>query len=123
MAPQRILIVDDDPEVTDMMAVLLELHGYEVRKVYGTMQGMTMVMADPPDLVLLDMMMPHLSGLELCRYIRRDPALAKLPVIFFSARANDDQVREAMLAGATAFVKKNVSKDELLSAVRAALPS
>lgn len=120
---KRILIVDDDPDVTDMIAVLLELHGYDVRKVYGTMPGMTTVMADPPDLVLLDVMMPHLSGLELCRYIRRDPALFKLPVIFFSARASEEQVGEAMAAGATSFVKKTASKDELLAAIRSALAS
>jgi CheY-like chemotaxis protein len=119
--PQRILIVDDDPEVADMMAVMLELHGYEVQKVHGTMQGMTAVLADPPDLVLLDMMMPHLSGLELCRYIRRDPALFNLPIVFFSARSDDAQQREAMIAGATAFVKKTAGKDELLDTIRSAL--
>ena len=118
---KRILIVDDDPHITDMLGIMLELHGYQVQKAHGTAQGMAAVAADPPDAIVVDMMMPHVSGIELCRYIRRDPATANLPVIFFSARANENHIQQAMLAGATAYLKKTVSREEILRVVDSAL--
>ncbi len=114
---KRILVVDDDPEITTMLEVLLDLYGYEVRIAHGAAQGMAALTTDPPDVMLLDVMMPHVSGLELCRYVRREPRLAHMPVIVFSARANDEYVRQAMEVGATLFVKKTASREELLGAV------
>ncbi len=118
---KRVLIVDDDPEITTMLQVMLELYGYEVRLAHGVAQGMAALTADPPDVMLLDVMMPQISGLELCRYVRRDPRTERLPVIVFSARSNDENVRQAMAFGATMFLNKTANRDELLAAIDRAL--
>ena len=118
---KQILIVDDDPNITNMLGTMFELYGFNVRMAHGTAQGMAAVTAEMPDVVLLDVMMPHLSGLELCRYVRRDPRTAKLPVIIFSALGNEEHVRAGLAAGATAYVKKTSSKDELMKAIADAL--
>lgn len=120
-AKKRVLVVDDDPEITTMLEVMLELHGFAVQVAHGAAQGMAALAVDPPDVVLLDVTMPHVSGLELCRYVRREPHLAKLPVIVFSARANDEHVQQALEVGATMFLKKTASRDELLGALDRAL--
>jgi len=116
-----ILVVDDEPEITRMLQVMLEHHGYTVRRAHGTAQGMHILESEPPDLVLLDLMMPHLSGVELCGYIRRDPRTAKVPVIVYTAANNDEVVRSAMEAGATKFLSKTVDRAELIKAIDEAL--
>lgn len=114
---KHILVVDDDPEITRMLQIMLEFHGFAVTRAHGTAQGMTMLSKETPDLVLLDFMMPHLDGLELCSYIRRDPRTANVPVIIFSAANGDDRLQAAMNAGATRFIQKTVGKDELMKAI------
>ncbi|MBI5292721.1 MAG: response regulator [Chloroflexi bacterium] len=118
---KRILVVDDDPEITEMLHIILDLAGYEVRIAHGTAQGMAAVNADPPDLIVLDVMMPHLSGLELSRYVRRDPRTMRLPIVMLSALASADKVREGMEAGATAYLTKAVGRDKLLQTIEDAL--
>ena len=118
---KRILVVDDDPEITEMLHIILDLAGYDVRVAHGTAQGMAAVNADPPDLIMLDVMMPHLSGLELCRYVRRDPRTMQLPIILLSALASADKVAEGMEAGATAYLTKAVGRDKLLQTIHDAL--
>lgn len=112
-----ILVVDDEPEITRMLQVMLEHHGYEVRRAHGTAQGMHMLESEPPDLVLLDLMMPHLSGVELCAYIRRDPRTAKVPVIVYTAANNEQVVQSAMEAGATKILPKTIDRSELIEAI------
>lgn len=120
---KHILVVDDDPEITRMLQIMLEFHGFAVTRAHGTAQGMTMLSKETPDLVLLDFMMPHLDGLELCSYIRRDPRTANVPVIIFSAASGDDRLQAAMNAGATRFIQKTVGKDELMKAITDTLGS
>ncbi len=74
-----------------------------------------------PDVLLLDVMMPGVSGLELCRYIRREPDLAALPVVLISAKGRPEDVRAGLEAGATVYLRKPVSQDELLEGVKNAL--
>lgn len=120
---KRILVVDDDPEITRMLQLMLEFNGYEVKRAHGTAQGMASLGAEIPDLVLLDFMMPHLNGIELCTYVRRDPRTAHLPVIMYSAAANEDNVQAAMEAGATRFVHKTSDSEQLLQIVKEVLSS
>lgn len=118
---RRILVVDDDPETTRMLQLMFEHEGYEVKRAHGTAQGMTSLTTDVPDLVLLDFMMPHLNGAELCRYIRRDPRTAHVPVLIYSAASNDENIQAALDAGATGFVAKTISREELMKIVSEAL--
>jgi two-component system response regulator ArlR len=114
---KTILVVDDEPEITRMLQLMLEHEGYEVRRAHGAVQGMSLV-NEVPDLVLLDIMMPHLNGPELCSYIRRDPRTAHVPVIIYSAVYTEQSVKSAMDAGATRYLHKMVSVEELLRNVR-----
>ncbi len=118
---KRILVVDDDPEITRMLQFILERHGYAVSRAHGTAQGMNLLANETPDLVLLDFMMPHLNGLELCAFIRRDPRTAETPVIIYSADCNPENIRAALDAGATRFLPKTLKTDELLKSIAEAL--
>lgn len=120
---QRILVVDDDPEVTRMLQLMLEFYGYEVKRAHGTAQGMTSLESEIPDLLLLDLMMPHLNGIELCSYVRRDPRTANVPVVMYSAAPNEDNIQAALEAGATRFVHKTGDSEELLQVVKEVLSS
>jgi CheY-like chemotaxis protein len=119
---QRILVVDDDPETTRMLQIMFEHDGYEVMRAHGTAQGMAALATDVPDLVLLDFMMPHLNGAELCRFIRRDPRTAHVPVFIYSAASHDENIQAALDAGATRFVAKTINREDLMRIVKEALP-
>lgn len=125
MAPadrkHKILVVDDEPETAEMFALMLQLHGYQVAKAHGTTQAIQSVIRESPDAVLLDVMMPDVSGLELCRFVRRDPRTAELPVIIVSAKARPEDIRDGLEAGATKYLTKPVAQDELLAALKQAL--
>ena len=79
---KKVLLVDDDVEFCEATKLLLESKGYEVLLAYDGKQGLEQVRAGRPDLVILDVMMPGMSGLEVCRRMRNDPNLADLPVIY-----------------------------------------
>ncbi|MBI3362688.1 MAG: response regulator [Chloroflexi bacterium] len=72
---KRVLIVEDEPATADLFGLILQIHGYEFQKTYGTRQAIEAMNRYEPDAVILDVMMPDLSGLEFCRYVRRDPRL------------------------------------------------
>jgi len=117
----RILIVEDDPETASVFRQMLELHGYQVDVAHGSGQAMLKLSRSLPDLVLLDVMMPDVSGLEVCRYLRRDPQTAHLPVIIVSAKAQNEDIAEGLEAGATAYLTKPIPMEQLIWHIEAAL--
>jgi len=120
---RHILVVDDDPEITKVVQVMLEYEGFVVTRAHGTAQGMAVLDKELPDLVLLDIMMPHLDGLELCRYIRREPRTMHIPMVVFSASGADEKVHAATLAGATRYLVKTASREELVQTIDEVLGS
>jgi len=119
--PATILIVEDDPETASVFRQMLQFHGYRVEVAHGSAQAMLKLNRQLPDLVLLDIMMPDVSGLEVCRYLRRDPQTADLPVVIVSAKTQGEDIAEGLEAGATAYLTKPVSMEQLLYHVQAAL--
>lgn len=117
----KILIVDDEPDTAKMLGLMLGMHGYEVATVHGTAAGMNAVVREKPDAIVLDVMMPDLSGLELCRYVRRDPAMSGTPIVIVSARAQPEDIREGLIAGATSYLTKPVSQAHLVQAISDAI--
>lgn len=110
-----ILIVEDDADLREMMAQLLTLEGFRTEAVANGRDALDYLRkGDPPDLILLDLMMPVMDGWEFRRRQREDPALATVPVVVLSAL---DQARAADLGG-TAFLKKPLDFDRLLELVR-----
>jgi CheY-like chemotaxis protein len=115
---KRVLVVDDDRVIQQLLEVNLELEGYEVVATAADgREALEKIAALKPDLVILDIMMPKMDGLEVCRRLRADPELAKIPVILLSARAQDMDIREGLEIGASAYLTKPFDPVELLEVV------
>jgi CheY-like chemotaxis protein len=102
----RVLVVDDDPVILRLLQLNLELEGHEVLTAVDGHDALDQVAKLDPDLVLLDVMMPHLDGFEVCEQLRADPATADVPVVFLSAKAQSADVTRGTEVGGTAYVTK-----------------
>ena len=116
--PARILVVDDEPNIVAAMQPLLAARGYEVMVAMSGRAALEAVQRTPPDVIVLDLGLPDLDGVEVCRLLREE---SSIPIIILSARgAEADKVR-ALDAGADDYVTKPFGSEELLARVRAAL--
>jgi EAL domain-containing protein (putative c-di-GMP-specific phosphodiesterase class I)/ActR/RegA family two-component response regulator len=111
---QNILVVDDEEPVRRLLRDCLELDGYEVREAADAMQAMARIGEDIPDCILLDVMMPGMSGLELLEHIRQDPLTATLPVMMLTAATDDDTTWTGWANGASCYVPKPFDIDNML---------
>ena len=116
--PHRVLVVDDDPVIARLLEVNLRLDGYEVETASRGEEALERAAAGGPDLVILDVMMPGLNGWETCRRLREQPAFADTPVVFLSARAQDDDRGKGMALGSVAYVTKPFDPVRLMELVR-----
>lgn len=115
---QRILIVDDEPQITRVLRRGLMTHGYEVQVATDGRSALQVFGAWPPELVVTDLSMPNMDGLELCRQLR---LLSQLPIIVLSVRGEERIKVEALDAGADDYVTKPFGMDELVARIRAVL--
>jgi two-component system, OmpR family, alkaline phosphatase synthesis response regulator PhoP len=122
MERRRVVVVEDEPNIVLSLEVLLERAGYETAAAVDGEEGLALIRRLRPDVVLLDVMMPRLNGYEVCRAIKGDPGLAAIPVIMLSAKGQEVEVLRGLELGAVAYVTKPFGNDEILEAVRAALP-
>ncbi len=120
-APVTVLIVEDEPGTASMYQIVLEVEGYRTRVAYTATQAMRMLERERPDLVLLDVVLRGTSGLEFCRYLRKQPAYAEIPVVMISVRNTPEDVRQGMAAGADFYLTKPISQSELLEVVQRGL--
>jgi len=114
MATGRILLIDDDAEIQEFIATFLGLEGYDVLLAVNGQAGLTMARKEQPDLILLDISMPDIEGVEVCRRLRAGAETADTPIFILSARTDDRERRRAVEAGATRFVDKPFQNDILL---------
>lgn len=119
----RVFVVDDEPDVVELLRTILRSHGFEVEVDTDGRSALTRILADPPDLFILDLMMPDLDGFELLKLLRLDPRGARIPVLILSARSGHQELLESLQLGANAYVCKPFSPRELLAQVRELLPS
>jgi DNA-binding response OmpR family regulator len=115
---KKILVADDEPNIVTALEFLLEKNGYEVRVARDGEEALKAIERDPPDLVLLDIMMPIRSGYEVCKRIRERPDWAHVKVVMLSAKGRDVEVAKGMGMGADLYVTKPFSTRELLEQVR-----
>ena len=117
----KILIVDDEPDLLRLIAYALQIEGYQIVTASTGMEGLRKVQSENPDLAILDLMLPDINGVEICKQLRSQPETADLPIMVLSARVQvADKVR-ALQAGADEYVSKPVDSDELVARVKALL--
>jgi DNA-binding response OmpR family regulator len=116
-----VIIADDDPDIRDLVAFKLEQVGMDVTAVGDGIAALEAVRAAPPDLVVLDVSMPGMSGLDVCRMLRADPATADILIIMLTARVQEQDVEGGFTAGADDYVTKPFSPRELVTRVQALL--
>ena len=110
----RVLVVDDESDVTELLQYRLEQEGYRVATLNNPLGFVAKVLEFEPDLMLLDIMMPELSGIQLCRIVRADPSMKDIPVIFLSARGEVEDRIKGLEAGAEDYVSKPFNNNELM---------
>src|SRR5919201_352200 len=118
---QRILVVDDTPQNVKLLADLLSAKGYEVSTAANGDEALESIARQPPDLVLLDIMMPGISGYEVCRRIRENPSTALLPVVLATSLDPNQERVKGIEAGADDFLPKPVNQAELFARVKSLL--
>ena len=111
--PKRILIVDDDAFIRRPLEFILSEEGYQAATAANTDEGLRSIETQPPDLILLDVMMPGKDGLTWCAELKADPRYAKIPIVLLSARGQDLDRQRGYAAGASDFVSKPYSPVEL----------
>ena len=121
MAALRVLVVDDDPVILELLRINFEIEGFEVFSASDGQEGLERARADRPDVVLSDIMMPRLDGLQLLARLRDDPATAGVPVVLLSAKAQNAEVQRGLALGADDYVTKPFDPLELIDRVNAVL--
>ncbi|MBC7247840.1 MAG: response regulator [Actinobacteria bacterium] len=118
---EKVLIVDDDATMVNLLATVLEFEGYETRKALSGKEALESINGDPPDVVLLDIMMPGMDGFEVLARLRGDVKTERLPVIMLTARTEDRDIFEGWRRGADEYVTKPFDPRELVQAIRRVL--
>ncbi|MEH6475354.1 MAG: phosphate regulon transcriptional regulator PhoB [Sneathiella sp.] len=117
----RILIVEDEPSMVELLRYNLESEGFEVSAALDGEEAMLSIEEQAPDMVLLDWMIPKISGIEICRRLRRGPEFKNLPIIMITARGEENDRIRGLDVGADDYVSKPFSPQELLARIRAVL--
>ena len=117
----RILIVEDDPDIAELVARYLDKAGFATERAASGREALQTIAAKPPDLVVLDLMLPHVDGLEVCRLLRANEKTAAIPVIMLTARAEESERIVGLELGADDYLAKPFSPNELVARVRALL--
>lgn len=118
----NVLVIDDDPLVRAILEHKLAAKGYRVASAADGAAGLGLARAAPPDLIVLDMMMPMRSGREVLQDLRADPVLKDVPVVMLTARSGEGDVVDALELGASDYIAKPFSPEELVARVGRLLP-
>jgi DNA-binding response OmpR family regulator len=115
----KVLVVEDDLDIQDLVIALLGRDGHDVTAEGDGWTGLAAAMARTPDLVILDWMMPGMSGIDVCRALRADPRTKDVPVLMLTSKAQEGDIDQAFTAGANDYMVKPFRGRELVSRVRA----
>ena len=118
---KTIIIVEDEQDAADMFAEMMRVNGFRVLKATGCQPAMHMIEGEKPAAVILDIMMPDISGLEVLRFMHRHPGLASIPVIVVSAKSLPADIKTGLEAGASIYLTKPVDYLDLKQAVEKVL--
>jgi len=115
--PKRILIVDDEPQLVEMVKMRLEANNYEVIVAHDGMEALEKARKGEPDLIILDLMLPKLDGYQVCRMLKFDRALSKIPIIMLTALGKKEDREWGKKVKADAYIIKPFNAEELLERV------
>jgi DNA-binding response OmpR family regulator len=118
---KTIVVVEDEQDAAEMFAEMMRVSGFQVLKAAGSNSAMSIINKEVPAAVILDIMLPGISGLEVLRYMRREPKLAKIPVVVVSAKCTPSDIQTGMDAGASVYLTKPVGYLDLKAAVEKVL--
>jgi DNA-binding response OmpR family regulator len=119
---KKIIYIEDDPEMIDLVELILNRHGYNVKGANGGRQGLDTVRQDPPDLILLDLMMPDMDGWDVYQQLKADESTRQIPVIVITAKAQTiDKVLGLHIAKVDDYISKPFRPQELLDSIEKVL--
>ncbi len=121
MSPAHILVVEDEEDIQQLVEYHLLKKGYVVTCASDGKEALSVVRSTPPDLMILDLMLPQLDGMEVCRALKRDPATQEIPIIMLTAKSEESDITSGLDTGADDYVTKPFSPKVLLSRVKAVL--
>ena len=116
---KKILIADDEPNIVISLEFLLKREGYEVVVAQDGVEALAQVRAERPDMAILDVMMPHRNGFEVCQDLRQDPEFKDLRIMMLTAKGRDTEVSKGLALGADVYMTKPFSTKELIAKVKA----
>lgn len=115
---KKVLIVDDEPNIAISVDFLMRREGFEVLVAHDGEEGLALIRADRPDLVILDVMMPKLDGFEVCKAVRADPTLSGVRILMLTAKGRAAEITKGLSLGADAYIPKPFSTRELVAKVK-----
>ncbi len=117
----KILIAEDEPDIRELVAFTLRFAGYEVVTASNGEEAVQMASRELPDMALMDVRMPRMTGYDACRLMKANPELKDIPVVFLSAKGQDSEIATGLAAGAEEYLLKPFAPDQLTERVRAIL--
>ncbi|MFH1046124.1 MAG: response regulator [Candidatus Omnitrophota bacterium] len=116
--PKKILVVDDEPHIVKLVESRLRASGYEVICAFDGKMALETARKEKPDLIILDLMLPQMDGYKVCGLLKKDAKYSAVPVIIFSARAQEEDQTLAEEVGANAYITKPFKPEELLDKIK-----
>jgi DNA-binding response OmpR family regulator len=118
MTMSRILVAEDERDIRELVGFTLRFAGFEVVLAENGAEAIERATADQPDLILLDVRMPKMSGYEVCRRLKENPSTCEIPVVFLSAKGQEREIEQGLDSGAIEYIVKPFAPDELTDRVR-----
>ena len=118
---KTVMIIEDEPDAAEMFAEMMRVTGFRVVKMFSSTPAIPLIAQEKPDLIILDVMLPDVSGLEVLRFMRHDPELTGIPVIVVSAKSLPSDIKTGLEAGASMYLTKPVGFLDLKQAVEQVL--
>lgn len=115
---KNVFIIDDEVDVVEVVQMLLEAEGYNVFKAFNGKEALTLLEETTPDLVILDIMMPEMDGLEVCKRMRKINKMKDIPIVMFSAKLSAVDKKESFDAGADGFITKPFNTKGFIASIR-----
>jgi DNA-binding response OmpR family regulator len=117
----KIVIAEDEPDIRELIAFTLRFAGHEVIAGSNGQEGYDLTKKEHPDLAMFDVRMPRMTGYDACKMIKADPEIAHIPVIFLSAKGQENEIEQGLASGADDYLLKPFAPDQLAERVKAVL--